>query len=175
MAKRTKKVIHSGITSEQMETAIAEYAAADAKLAKINATMDEQFTRIREKYQDDITKLTETKDKNFSIVQAFAMENRDDLFAKKKSMDSAHGTFGFRTGTPKLKTLRGFTWASALNLIKAFLPGYVRTSEEPAKDKLLADRELPEVAGNLEKCGIEVVQDETFFIELKKEESAIAV
>ncbi len=170
MAKRTKKVIHSGITSEQMETAFAEYAAADARLAKINATMDEQITRIREKYSDDVTRLTETKDKNFEVIQAFALENREDLFAKKKSMDSAHGTFGFRTGTPKLKTLRGFTWASALNLIKAFLPDYVRKAEEPAKDKLLADRELPDVAGNLEKCGIEVVQDETFFIELKKEE-----
>lgn len=175
MVKRTKKVIHSGITPEQMETAFAEYAAADARLAKINATMDEQFTRIREKYADAVARLTDAKDKNFEIVQAFAVENRDELFAKKKSMEGAHGTFGFRTGTPKLKTLRGFTWASALNLIKAFLPGYVRTSEEPAKDKLLADRELPEVAGNLKKCGIEVVQDETFFIELKKEESAIVV
>lgn len=172
MAKRTKKVIHSGITSEQMETAFSEYAAADARLAKINATMDEQFTRIREKYADDVSRLTETKDKNFEVVQAFAMENREELFAKKKSMDGAHGTFGFRTGTPKLKTLRGFTWASALNLIKAFLPDYVRISEEPAKDKLLADRELPEVAAEMEKCGIEVVQDETFYIELKKEEAS---
>ena len=170
MAKRTKKVIHQGITSEQMEAAFAEYAAADAKLAKINAGMDEQFTRIREKYADDVARLTETKDKNFEIVQAFALENRDDLFSKKKSMEGAHGTFGFRTGTPKLKTLRGFTWAAALILIKQFLPDYVRVSEEPAKDKLLADREVPEVVNNMEKCGIEVVQDETFFIDLKKEE-----
>lgn len=170
MAKRTKKVIHTEITSEQMETAFAEYAATDARLAKINATMDEQITRIREKYSDDITKMTENKDKCFELIQAFAQENREDLFSKKKSIDAAYGTFGFRTGTPKLKTLKGFTWASATNLIKAFLPSYIRTSEEPAKDKLLADRELPKVINNLGKCGIEVVQDETFFIELKKEE-----
>jgi len=173
MAKREKKVILSGITSEQMEAAFAEYAAADAKLAKINAIMDEQITRIREKYSDDIMKLQDLKDKTFEVIQAFAQENREDLFTKKKSLDVAHGTFGFRIGTPKLKTLRGFTWSSALNLIKAFLPDYVRVSEEPAKDKLLADRDLPIVAGNLEKCGIEVVQDETFFIELKKEEQEV--
>jgi phage host-nuclease inhibitor protein Gam len=169
MSKRAKKVIHTGITSEQMESAMGEYAAADARLAKINATMDEQFTRIREKYADDVAKLTDTKDKNFAVVQAFAMENREELFAKKKSMDGAHGVIGFRTGTPKLKTLKGFTWAAALHLIKEFLPSYVRTSEEPAKDKLLADRELPSVANKLAQCGIEVIQDETFFIELKKE------
>ena len=170
MAKRAKKVVHSGITSEQMETAFSEYAAADARLAKINAELDVQITKLRDKRADEISQLTEKREKNFEIVQAFALENRDELFAKKKSMDGAHGTFGFRTGTPKLKTLRGFTWASALNLIKAFLPDYVRTSEEPAKDKLLADREVPEVAAEFEKCGIQVVQDETFFIELKKEE-----
>lgn len=175
MAKREKKIVHTGVTSEQMETAFAEYAAVDARLAKINATMDEQITRIREKYADEVSRLSETKDKNFEIVQAFAMENRDELFSKKKSMDGAHGTFGFRTGTPKLKTRKGFTWAAALNLLKEFLPAYVRTSEEPAKDKLLADREQSEIAENLEKCGIEVVQDETFFIELKKEETEKAV
>lgn len=170
MAKRVKKVIHSGITSEQMETAFAEYAAADARLAKINATMDEQITRIREKYSPDISKLTETMEKSFEIVQAFAVENKEDLFSKKKSMDGAHGTFGFRTGTPKLKALKGFTWGAVKNLLKEFLPDYIRVTEEPAKDKLLADRETEEVASNMAKCGITVVQDETFFIELKKEE-----
>lgn len=173
MAKREKKVILNGVTSEQMETAMAEYASADARLEKINAGMDEQFTRIREKNADEISALTTKKEKAFEVVQAFALENREELFAKKKSMDGAHGTFGFRTGTPKLKTLKGYTWAAALNLIKEFLPAYVRTKEEPEKDKLLADRNVADVAENLERCGIEVVQDETFFIELKKEESTI--
>ena len=170
MAKRAKKVVHSGITSEQMEAAFSEYAAADARLAKINAEMDVQITRIRDKRAEEIAKLTETRDKSFEVVQAFALENREELFAKKKSMDCAHGTFGFRTGTPKLKTRRGFTWAATLELLKEFLPAYVRTKEEPAKDKLLADRELAETVAEFERCGLEVVQDETFFIELKKEE-----
>ncbi|MFA5689923.1 MAG: host-nuclease inhibitor Gam family protein [Kiritimatiellales bacterium] len=168
--KRTKKVVLTGITTEEMESAFADYATADARLQKLNALMDEQFTRIRDKYAGEIATLSDKKDKNFAVVQAFALENREEIFTKKKSLDTVHGTYGFRTGTPKLKTLRGFTWASSLNLIKAFLPNYVRTKEEPAKEKLIADRELPEVAVNFEKCGIEVVQDETFFIELKKEE-----
>ena len=104
------------------------------------------------------------------MVQAYSLENRERLFSKKKSMEGTHGVYGFRTGTPRLKTLRGFTWAAVLNLIKEFLPGYVRVKEEPAKDLLLADREIPEVAAEFEKCGIEVVQDESFFIDLKKEE-----
>ena len=96
----------------------------------------------------------------------------------------AHGTIGFRTGTPKLKTMKGFTWASALTLVKKYIPGYVRTNEEIAKDKLLADRELEEVdfiendimqkkvpmAKAMAECGILVTQEESFYVEPKKEE-----
>ena len=166
---REKKVVHTGVKSEEMEAAFSEYAIADAKLQKINATIDVQMTQIREKYADDIAKLTEKKDKAFDVIQAFAVENKDNLFSKKKSMESVHGTFGFRTGTPKLKTLKGFTWPAVTNLLKEFLPTYVRITEEPAKDKLLADRELDEVSALFPKVGISVAQDETFFVEPKKE------
>lgn len=171
MAKtREKKVVHTGVSADQMEMAFAEFATADAKLQKINATMDVKFTEIRDRYSDEIARLTEQKDKAFDLLQAFAVENKDVLFARKKSMDSVHGTIGFRTGTPKLKTLKGFTWGAVTNLLKEFLPAYVRVTEEPAKDKLLADRDVPETAEMFAKCGFGVVQDEMFYVEPKKEE-----
>ena len=168
--KREKKTVYTGITSEQMEQAFADYAKADARQQKITAEMDIQMAKIREKWQDELTKLAETKETSFDILQAYATEHRDELFSKRKSLETTHGTLGFRTGTPKLKTLKGFTWASVLNLLKEFLPGYVRTIEEPAKDKLLADRDDEETAALFPKVGIAVVQDETFYVEPKKEE-----
>lgn len=171
MAKtREKKTVYSGITSEQMEQAFADYAKADARQQKITAEMDIQMAKIREKWQDELAKLAETKDNAFDVLQAYAMENRDELFSKRKSLETTHGIIGFRTGTPTLKTRKGFTWASVLEMLKEFLPNYVRTKEEPAKDKLLADREDEEVAALFPKVGIDVVQDETFFVEPKKEE-----
>ena len=119
---REKKVVHTGVTSEAVEAAFSEFAIADAKLQKITANIDVQMTQIREKYADDIAKLTEKKDKAFDVLQAFALENKDELFARKKSLESVHGTLGFRTGTPKLKTLKGFTWGAVTNLLKEFLP-----------------------------------------------------
>lgn len=170
MAKtREKKTVYSGVKQEEMELAFADYARADARIQKINATMDIEMTRIREKYQDELGKLAETKEKSFDIMQAYALENRDELFSKRKSLETTHGTMGFRTGTPKLKTLKGFTWGAVVNLLKEFLPGYVRTSEEANKEKLLADRESEEVVALFPKVGITVVQDETFFVEPKKE------
>lgn len=171
MAKtREKKTVYTGVSQEEMEQAFAEYAKADARQQKIQADMDVQMTKIREKWQDELSKLQESKDKAFDVMQAFATENRTELFSKRKSMDTVHGTIGFRLGTPKLKNLKGFTWASVTNLLKEFLPAYVRVKEEPDKDKLLADRESEEVFSLFEKVGVAVVQEETFFVEPKKEE-----
>ena len=167
--KRVKKTVVSGVTREVAEQAFADYAAADAKVQGITARMDGEMTRIREKYADQLAELGEVKERNFEVIQTYATENKEVLFGKKKSMESAHGVFGFRTGTPKLKNLKGFTWAAVTNLCKELLPGYIRTTEELAKDKLLADREVQEISEFFPKIGVQVVQDETFYIEPKKE------
>jgi phage host-nuclease inhibitor protein Gam len=167
---REKKVVVTGVSREMAEASFAEYADADARQQRITARMDVEITRIRERYQDDLSKLQDRKDTAFEVMQTFAMENKDELFSKKKSMETVHGIMGFRTGTPKLKTRKGFTWGAVTNLLKEFLPGYVRVSEEPAKDRLLSDREVPEVAEMFPRVGIFVDQDETFFVEPKKEE-----
>jgi len=167
--KREAKKIVTGVTKEQFEEALSAYAIDDARIEKINAEMDAQITKIREKYAKDLHELTERKDSNYDIVQTYCMEHQE-LFTAKKSFETIHGKVGFRTGTPKLKTLKGFTWSSVTQLLKEFLPDYVRITEEPAKDKLLADREI--ISDYFKKVGVAVEQDETFFIELKKEEIA---
>lgn len=169
MAKREKKTVYAGVTREEMEEAMSKYATAEAKYCSLTARMDVEMTKIREKYADELARLDGEKEEAFDLLQAFAVENKTELFSKRKSLESVHGTIGFRTGTPKLKPAKGFTWASITNLLKEFLPDYIRTTEEPAKDKLLADREDELVATNLPRVGISVVQEETFYVEVKKE------
>ena len=173
MGTRKKKVIITGVNREQADEAFATYAKSDAQVQKINADIELQCAKIREKYADKLATLTAEKEQAFDTLQAFATENQEDLFAKKKSLDMAHGTIGFRTGTPKLKTLKGFTWASALELVKEFLPDYVRQTWDIAKDKLLADRDVEEMLPRMAKCGMQVVQDEAFYVEPKKEDSCV--
>ena len=171
--RKTKTLIPAGITREEAETAFAAFAEADARQQKISATMDVLITKIREKYADELARLSDDKEANFEIIHVYATNNRDD-FGHRKSMDLVHGLIGFRTGTPKLKLRKGFTWPSVVNLLKEFLPGYVRTTDEPAKDRLLADRDVPEVSTQFQKLGITVDQDETFFVEPKKELAEVA-
>lgn len=172
MAKRVKKTVITGVSQSEAEEAFAAYAKADAQQAKITAEIELGCARLREKHQERLSTLQAEKDAAFEKLQSYAMENQIELFAKKKSLEMVHGVIGFRTGQPKLKTMKGFTWASALQLVKEFLPGHIRMTEEIAKDKLLADRDDEEVAQNLNRCGIMVAQDESFYVEPKKEEGA---
>lgn len=168
MAKREKKPVMTVKTVEEAESVLAEYATADAKLARINATMDEKITAIRKQYANEVQELSDLKEEKMNELHFFAEANAQ-LFDKKKSLPMAHGVIGFRTGTPKLKTKPKFTWAAVTEMLKEYLPDYVRTEEQPAKDKLLADRENEEVNKHFKRVGIEVVQDETFYVDLKKE------
>lgn len=169
MSKRAKKTVIQNLTSEQFEENLSIYATADAREAKIHATMDEQFTKIREKFADELSELKEQKEQAFDVVQTYCTENKEVLFSKKKSLDSTHGTVGFRTGTPKITTLKGFTWSAVETLLKKLRPEYIRTKEEPNKELLLADRD--KLKDELPDLGLKVAQEESFFIELKKEEA----
>ena len=172
MAKRTSKKVLSGVQKHEFDAALTEFAAQDAKEQSITAKMDEQITRIREKYAPQLEEIKEKKEEQFEIVQTYCEEQKPQLFTKQRSLDTVHGKVGFRTGTPKLKTLKGFTWAAVTNMLKVVLPDYVRTIDEPAKDKLLADRDTELVQAKLSEAGLFVDQDEAFFIDLKKEDAA---
>jgi len=171
--KREKKVVIKNVSPQQADEAMGKYAVADAQIEKTTATMDLEIAAIREKHSEKLDKLTSERDDQFDIIHKY-YEEHPEAFGEKKSLEVTHGRVGFRTGTPKLKLIKGFTWASVTNLLKSFLPDYVRTVDEPSKEKLLADRNDAAVNKKFEKCGITVDQDETFFIELKKEEAAVA-
>lgn len=173
MAKtRFKKTLVKGIISPQdAEAAFAELAKSDARLQQITAQMDLQISKIREKNQDEMSELNEVIEDKKEYLSVYASQH-PELFAKAKSIEMVHGKIGFRTGTPKLKNLKGFTWASVLNLVKEYMPQFVRTKDELDKESLIAERDNPEVSEKFKKIGVCVDQDETFFAEPKKEETA---
>lgn len=167
-----KNIITEQISFVAAEELFGEFASIDAKINQITAKMDGEITKIREKYQASLAELCESREKRVELLQHFAV-NSPDLFTKKKSVEFTHGVLGFRTGNPALKTMKGFTWPAVTVMLKEFLPDYVRTVEEPAKDKLLSDRDNEDIQPLLAKVGIQVVQAESFYLEAKKESSAV--
>lgn len=164
MARKKKIVITGKITASEAGEYMAKYAKSEAELKRINAEIEVKCHEIREKHRTKIEQLTTEQDLAFEHLQHFANTN-PELFEKKKSTSFAHGIIGFRTATPKLALIKGFTWASVLTLVKDKLPTFVRTKEEVDKESLLAQRNDEGMADYLKKCGMEVAQDETFYVE----------
>ena len=80
MATRQKKTLIQGITAEQANDAFASYAKADAQIQKINADIELQCAKIREKRADELTRLGEEREQAFDTLQAYAVENQAELF-----------------------------------------------------------------------------------------------
>ena len=87
MATRKKKVIITGVSREAADEAFATYAKSDAQVQKINADIELQCAKIREKYADKLATLTSEKEQAFDTLQAFATEHEEEFFSKKKSLD----------------------------------------------------------------------------------------
>jgi len=165
-AKRPTGVLK---TREAVEASLGEYARLVIERDALAAEMDERLRQIRVEYEDRLADLSADADVEFDMVADWAARNPEP-FGVRKSMVLTHGTIGYRTGMPKLKTKKGLTWSSVLLLLtqlKRF--EYIRTKTEPDKDKLLADRQKLGKDGLDEMC-VRVVQDETFYLEPKREE-----
>ena len=130
--------------------------------------MDIKINKIKERYRGEINTIEAEMAEQFDTLEHYAKTN-ETLFEKKKSIPMLHGKIGFRTGTPKLKTRRGFTWAAALELTLKQLPDFIRVKQDVDREQIIANREADGMADKIHDCGMEVVQDETFFVEPSEE------
>ena len=153
------------------ENLLSDYVLTVNKYNGYMAELEMQLTEIRKQYEFKLDKL-KTKIENIALnLRKFAEENHDLYFGgEKKSMNLLHGIIGFRLGNPKLKSAKGFTWKSILELVKDRMHDYIRTKEEVAKDKILADKDNKDIKELINQCGIEIVQEESFYIEPKEED-----
>jgi len=168
MKTKNTKTQAADISPRQFEEAMERYAAAEQREQEINSDIEIEVNDILHRYEDELSTLSQGKSMAFEVVHAYCLNNKPALFSKRRSIGTVHGIAGFRLGTPRLKTMRGSNWNHVLAALKEKLPQYVRANEEPAKDMLLADRHKAHVAPLLEEIGIQVVQDELFYIETKK-------
>jgi phage host-nuclease inhibitor protein Gam len=170
---KTKKTTISNVSLEDAQLASESYAVAATKLSKVEAKMNEELNKVKSKYQDEITDLKEELELPIETLEVFAKEQQDK-WGKKKSMELLHCVIGFRTGTPKVTKDKKFTWDAIVELVKkqkAFKP-FIRTSEELNKDAILSCKDDEMLKTLKHECYIEVVQEESFYVEAKKEDLA---
>lgn len=178
---RKKKVLIQGVTREQAERALADYAKVTARRKAIAADIELQCHQIREQYAAETERLESEANAAFATLEAFASENRDTLFQQKRSLDMLAGTIGYRTGMPQFKTDKGFTQAAVIQLIKDqypdLVPTFIKSTEAINKEAIIADsrrdpadRNYLDIAEFQRHCHAYVTQDEAFFVQPKEEE-----
>jgi phage host-nuclease inhibitor protein Gam len=167
MTKKTKAATTIR-TREELDTVLGEYAATAIARGQLSLAMDERLNLVRKDYEERLAELDDSLQSLFEDMEAWAALN-PAAFADKRSIDLVHGTLGFRTGNPALKTIKGCKWEHVLDMLKCNkLAKYVRTVEEPNKDALLADREAIG-AEKLAALGMRVEQAERFYADPKLE------
>jgi phage host-nuclease inhibitor protein Gam len=168
MKTRHLRKTNKNAADVQFETAMRHYADAAHREALINATIESGMNELVAEYQDELQLLAAARQKAFETVQAYCINNKEKLFAKTRSIATLHGKAGFRLGTPRLLNTSGSSWDDIVAALKVQLPDYVRTHHEPAKDMLLADRHKENVGKVLMKLGMQVKQEELFYIHIAK-------
>jgi phage host-nuclease inhibitor protein Gam len=129
---------------------IARYNEAEAKRRK---EIDEKVNPV----QSEIGDLENN-------MRLFCEEHRDE-FGKRKSRELINGLVSFRTGTPKARTLKGYTWQVVIDLLKKspFKNLYLRIKEDADKEAIIRDFSNGSIDNlRLNEFGIEITQEETF-------------
>lgn len=157
----TKNITPALVTREDADARLRDLAIATATRAGLVADMDREIIEIKKIYAEEISRQDDLIQAASNDLESWALANPSD-FIKPKSIEMLHGTIGFRTGTPKLKLLRGWTWEKVTAAVAGLLPNFIRNKPEVDREAIIGQRD--ELAEVLPSVGLKVDQDEGFFI-----------
>lgn len=162
---RIKPDPHIVADRAQCEGALAEMASLDRKLSAIENEMREAIDAAKSRAGQLAGPLQARRKELADAVAIFARLNRQELFAKSKSLDMGFGIIGFRAST-RIVQVRGVTAEMTLERLHQYnLADGIRVKEEINKDAALG---WPDE--RLELVGLKRQQADTFFIEIARDD-----
>ncbi len=170
---RTKKKVTTIINQDEVPEQVRMFATATSEIKKIEADIELEKQAIIKKFEAKLSKLNDMRDDAFENLQHWAEAN-PERFTKAKSIDFPNGKIGFRLGTPKVEKSKKLTWDGVVDQLKTIAPDFVRTKEEVNKELVIACWENKDQGSLLVQAGLNVTQDETFFVVAKEEDLVTA-
>lgn len=154
-------------TRAQFEATVDEICKLQLDREQLVTDRDRVLADVQQEHNPRIEVIAQDIAAKLVLCEKFATVHRETLFGKLKSAASSLALFGFRTGNPKLVLLnRKWKWDDVLAALKGKeRVDLIRRKEEADKDAL---KKLPE--DELAGFGCRIEQDETFFIEPKRDE-----
>ena len=144
---------------DEVATAIAEIGANQRELARLQADMNDELARVKERWEQQAQPLAQRNEILTQGVQIWCEANRNQLTqnGKVKTAALTTGEIAWRTRPPSVR----ITGADAVldMLHRLGLDRFVRTKEEVNKDAILNE---PEAVRGV--AGISIQQGEDFIV-----------
>lgn len=150
-------------TQTQLREEVDRVACAITRQRQLQAQLEEEIQRCRDRYTADLDRLAGQITDGTARCAEYCQAHPDLFPAKTKSLQVGLATIGFRTGTPKITIIKGWTVDRALDALRAHLPAFLRTKTDIDREALIAER-ARFAPGDLEHLGLQITQAETFYI-----------
>lgn len=157
---------------DALDAAVADVVRTRIKLTEATAELEARLAEIQKRAEPELAALREEIATREAAIREYCEAHRAELFADRKSRETALAVYGFELTPPRVETAsRRLKWADVIERLKRLAWGaaYLRIPE-PRLDKeaLLADRDRLS-AEQLQAAGLRFTQDEQFFIRPKPE------
>lgn len=163
---RIKKNLPTIRSREEAEARMNDLASTANNRRRLVAQRDAEVLAINSKFEGRLATCEQAIDEATDALRVWAESFPEEFPKGRKSLELVSGTLGFRTGTPKLALLsRAWTWEKVTEAVQRWLPNFIREKPEVDKENILNQRE--ELEPLLARCGVKVLQGESFFIEPK--------
>ncbi|MCX8156180.1 MAG: host-nuclease inhibitor Gam family protein [Verrucomicrobiae bacterium] len=158
-------------TRDEAVELLGQIRAATINLRHHQLDRESRIKAIDDEFRPRIESLQEKIESMSAALESWAESNPAE-FGAIKSIECAHGRFGFRICPPAARCIRPFTWAKVLEMMERDqnFHKFIRTKKEVDREALISARESIG-QDQLKKIGVRIEQDEIFFIEPRIEES----
>ena len=160
-------------TKQQAETAMEKINSIDQQLAEWDLKEAQEISLLRARFSEVRTKgniAVMEAEKELLIKELHAFAEVDSATWVKKTLETPFGNIGYRMSQPTVVLVRKVAKSlkQATELLKAKLPKFIRNTPEIDKEAILsADRDKTLDKVLLKSCGLEIKQEDEFWIESK--------
>ena len=106
-------------------------------------------------------------------IQLLLLYHREELLGSSRSLTFGRTTFGFRPLPLQVIKRPGRTWQETLEEIKQRKLPFLRNENQVDEERILLMRTSAEWMKDLRSVGLDIVQEESFFIETEEVEKEI--
>lgn len=180
MTTRLKKLVQLvPRTKPELEAMVKTTIEMQTEREKLVALRDAARLESDKPFAPRIAELDAEMARNLELVECWAEGNRVE-FGENKSLSIAGHTIGWRLGNWKTSLIKKTRWNDVImtltewkdhanKQLRAFGNRWVRVKIEADKEALIADRADNDAVPLMRELGVEIVQEETFYLSPDRE------